>query len=142
MKLDVMLMHDLNLLRNLLYKILISILLNKFNFQFSNLTDTDDATHCNRLLKYRECYATHKSDVGKIANPFRIRLKSIAQLDTQRPSNVPIHCRDKFNILIKELEKHNIKKQIGSSPKTNQFMAQLIYILSLLYLKDTPLIVY
>ena len=35
---------------------------------------------------------------------------------TQRPSKVPIHYRDKLNTLLKDLEKHNIIKQIGSSP--------------------------
>ena len=36
---------------------------------------------------------------------------------TQRPSKVPIHYRDNFNALLKELEKYNIIKQIGSSPQ-------------------------
>ena len=34
---------------------------------------------------------------------------------TQRRSKVPIHQRDKLNALLKELEKHNIINQIGSS---------------------------
>ena len=58
-----------------------------------------------------------KNDVGKISTPFRIRLKPNAQLMTQRPSKVPIHYRDKLNVLLKELEKYNIIKQIGSSPQ-------------------------
>ena len=91
--------------------------INKFNFQFSDLTDTEYITLCNLLLKYKTCYATHKNDVGKIATPFRIRLKPNAQLLTQRPSKVPIHYRDKLNTLLKNLEKHNIIKQIGSSPQ-------------------------
>ena len=91
--------------------------INKFNFQFSDLTDTEYVTLCNLLLKYKTCYATHKNDVGKIATPFRIRLKPNAQLLTQRPSKVPIHYREKLNNLLKELEKHNIIKQIGSSPQ-------------------------
>ena len=69
------------------------------------------------LPKYKTCYATHKNDVGKISTPFRIRLKPNAQLMTQRPSKVPIHYRDKLNALLKELEKNNIIKQIGSSPQ-------------------------
>ena len=36
---------------------------------------------------------------------------------TQRPSKVPIHYRDKLNILLKEPKKYNIIKQIGSSPQ-------------------------
>ena len=79
--------------------------INKFNFQFSDLTDTEYVTLCNLLLKYKTSYATHKNDVGKIATPFRIRLKPNAQLLTRRPSKVPIHSREKLNNLLKELEK-------------------------------------
>ena len=40
--------------------------IHKFNFQFSDLTDTEYVTLCNLLLKYQTCYATHENDVGKI----------------------------------------------------------------------------
>ena len=63
---------------------------NKFNFQFSDLTDTEYITLCNLILKYKTCYDTQKNDVGKIATPFRITLKPNAQIIT-RPSKVPIH---------------------------------------------------
>ena len=58
----------------------------KFNFQFSDLTDTEYITLWNMLFKYKTCYATHKNDVGKISTPFSIRLKPNAQLMIQRPS--------------------------------------------------------
>ena len=91
--------------------------INNFNYQFSDLTCTEYITLCNMLLEYKTCYTTHKNDVGKKSTPFRIRLKPNAQLLTQRPSKVPIHYRGKLNTLLKELEKHNIIKQIGSSPQ-------------------------
>ena len=91
--------------------------INKFTFQFFDLTDTEYITLCNMLLKYKTCYVTHKSDVGKISTPFRTRFKPSAQLITQQPSKVPIQYRDKLNTLFKELEKHNIIKQIDSSPQ-------------------------
>ena len=91
--------------------------INKFSFQFSDLTDTEYNTLCNLLLKHKTCYATHQNDVGKIATPFRIRVKPNAQLLTQRPSKVLIHYIDKLNALLKELEKYNIIKQIVSSPQ-------------------------
>ena len=91
--------------------------INKFNFQFSDLPDTEYFALCIILLKYKTCYATHKDDVGKIATPFRIRLKPNAQLITQRPFKAPIHYRDKLNTLLKELENYNIKKRTGSSPQ-------------------------
>ena len=87
--------------------------INKFNFQFSDLCDTEYVTLCNSLIKYKACYATHKNDVGRIATPFRNRLKPA--LLTQRPSRVPIHYRDNLNAFLKELEKYNITKQIVSS---------------------------
>ena len=93
--------------------------INKFNFQFSDPTDTEYITLCNMLLKNRTCYATHKNDVGKISTPFRIRLKPNAQLMTQRPSKVPIHYRDKLNALLKELEKYNKLENY----KTNRFLS-------------------
>ena len=69
------------------------------------------------LLKYKTCFATHKNDVGKISTNFRIRLKPNDQLMTQRPSKVTINYPDKLNVLVKELEKYNIIKQIDSSPQ-------------------------
>ena len=69
------------------------------------------------MLKNKNCYATHKNDVGKIATVFQIRLRPNAQLLSQRPSKVPIHYREKLNTLPKDFEKHNIFKQIGSSPE-------------------------
>ena len=90
--------------------------INKSIFQFSDLTDTEYITLCNLLLKNKTQYTTHKNEFGKIATPFRIRLKANAQFTTQRPFKVPINYRDKLNILLKELEKCNILKQIGSSP--------------------------
>ena len=100
--------------------------INKFNFQFSDLTDTEYITLCNMLLKDKTCYATHKNDVGKISTPFRIRLKPNAQLLTQRPSKVPIHYRDKLNALLKELENIALSNKSVPLHKTNQFTVQRI----------------
>ena len=53
------------------------------------------------LLKYKTCNATHKSDVGKISIPFRIRLKPNAQLMTERPFKVPIHFGTNLMLFLK-----------------------------------------
>ena len=101
-------------------------IINKINFQFSDLTDTEYIILCNMLLKYKTCYATHKNDVGKLSTPFGIRHKPNAQLMTQRPSKVPIHYRDKLNVLLKEPEKITLSNKLVPLHKTNPFMAQLI----------------
>ena len=87
----------------------------EFNFEYSDLTDTEYISLCNILLNNQHCYAKHKNDVGKFSTPFRIRIKENSKLQTQRPSKVPIHYRDRLNKLLTELEKYNILKQIGSS---------------------------
>ena len=82
----------------------------KFNFEYSDLTDTENVNLCNFLIDNK-----HKNDVGKISTPFRIRIKDNCKLQTQRPSKVPIHYRDRLNKLLLELKKYNIRKQIGST---------------------------
>ena len=67
------------------------------------------------MIDNQNCYAKHKNDVGKISTPFRIRIKDNCKLQTQRPSKVPIHYRDRLTKLLLELEKYNIIKQIGST---------------------------
>ena len=86
------------------------------NFEISDLTDTENVTLYNFLVKHQNCHATHENDVGKTATPSRIRLKPNAQLLTQRPSKL-IHYREKLKNLLEELEKNNIIEQISSSPE-------------------------
>ena len=80
------------------------------------MTDNEYVNLCNILITNQHCYAKHRIDVGKISTPFRIRIKENCKLQTQRPSKVPIHYRDRLNKLLVELEKNNIIKQIGSTP--------------------------
>ena len=80
------------------------------------MTDNDYVNLCNILINNQHCYAKHRNNVGKISTPFRVRIKENCKLQTQRPSKVPIHYRDRLNKLLVELEKCNIIKQIVSTP--------------------------
>ena len=42
-------------------------------------------------------------------------------LQTQRPTKVPIHYREKLKTLLQELEKHKIIRQIGSNPSETPY---------------------
>ena len=44
-------------------------------------------------------------DLGKISTAFWIRLKPDAKLQTQRPTKVPIHYRNKLITLLDDLQK-------------------------------------
>ena len=80
------------------------------------MTDNEFVNLCDILINNQHCYAKHRNDVGKISTPFRIRNKENCKLQTQRPSKVPFHYRDRLNKLLVELEKYNIIKQTGSMP--------------------------
>ena len=80
-------------------------ILKKFNFEYYDLTDTEYVNLCNILINNQHSYAKHKNDVGKNPTIFRIRIKENCKLQTQRPSKVPIHYRDRINELLTELEK-------------------------------------
>ena len=82
----------------------------KFNFEYSGLSDTEYVNLCNILINNQNCYAKHNNDVGKISTPFRIRIRENCKLQTQRPSKIPIHYRDRLNKLLLELKKYIIKK--------------------------------
>ena len=69
----------------------------KCNFEYSDLIDTEYVNLCNIFIDNQNCYAKHKNDVGQISTPFRIRIKDNCKLQTQRPSKVPIHYRDRLN---------------------------------------------
>ena len=77
----------------------------KFNFEYSDLTDTENVNLCNILNKNQNCYAKHKNDVGKNSTPSRIKIKENCKLQTQRPSKVPIHYRDRLNKLLRPTRK-------------------------------------
>ena len=59
----------------------------KFNFEYSDLTNTKNVDLCNILIYNQNCYAKHKIDVEKNSTPFRIRITETCNL--QRPSKVP-----------------------------------------------------
>ena len=88
----------------------------KFNFEYSDFTDNEYVNLCIILINHQNCYAKHKNDVGKTSTPFKIRIEENCKLQTQRPSKVPIHYRDRINKLLVEFEKYNTIKQIGSTP--------------------------
>ena len=101
---------------SLLYTAEIQQFKKKLNFEYSDLTDTENVNLCNILINNQNCYAKHRNDVGKVSTPIRIEIKENCKLQTQRPSKVPIHYRDRLNKLLVELEKYNIMKRIGSTP--------------------------
>ena len=70
-----------------------------FKFEYSDLTDSEYVNLCNILINKQNCYAKHRNDVRKISTPSRIRNEENCKIQTQRPSKVPIHYRERLNKL-------------------------------------------
>ena len=83
-------------------------LLTMFNFEHSQITQTEFDKLAKQLLKYSTVYATSKFDVGKISSSLHLPLKPDAVFKKQRASKVTIHLHDKKNRLLDILEQYKI----------------------------------
>ena len=66
-----------------------------FNFQHSQITQSEFDKLAQQLLKYSSVYATSKFDVGKVSSSLHLPLKPDAVFKKQRASKVTIHLHDK-----------------------------------------------
>ena len=79
-----------------------------FDFQHSHLTQEQFDKIVDRILKYRNVYATTKFDVGKTKVKHNLLMKKDAIFKKQRISKVPIHLRDRMQKLFHVLKKYDI----------------------------------
>ena len=66
-------------------------ILNKIHFRYSDIEDTDYFQFCKIVVENKNYEATHRNDVGKTSNWFRIRLKVDGKLKIQRHTKTPVH---------------------------------------------------
>ena len=85
-----------------LYKCLIS------NILTYHLTQEKFDKIVDIILKYRNVYATTKFDVGKTKVKLNLPMKKDAVFKKQRVSKVPIHLRDRTQIVFNVLKKYDI----------------------------------
>ena len=101
-----------------------------FNFEHSQITQTEFDKLAKQLLKYSTVYATSKFDVGKISSSLHLPLKPDAVFKKQRASKVPIHLHDKVNRLLDILEQYKIISPVSKDeqPKANTFINPVIIV--------------
>ena len=102
--------------------------LTMFNFEHSQITQTEFDKLAKQLLKYSTVYATSKFDVGKISSSLHLPLKLDAVFKKQRASKVPIHLHDKVNRLLDILEQYKTISPVNKEeqPKGNTFINPVI----------------
>ena len=64
------------------------------DFSESDITDSEQRHRLRILSGNIDVFAKFFFDVGEITQEFHFKLKKNAELRTQRPSKVPLRCRD------------------------------------------------
>ena len=105
------------------------IFLKKIDFSECDITDSELRHLLRFLVDPNDVLSKFIYDVGKITQDFHIKLKKDAELQKQRPSKVPLHYRDRLEILLNELQRARIIREIGSDVERGSFFTNPIIIL-------------
>ena len=101
----------------------------KFYFQYSDMTDEEMTLPIDMLLDSRDVYSQHKFDVGKTRQKFHVTLKPKAELKRQRPSNVPLHLKEKLEKLLTQLKDADIIREMGDDDETGSLFVNPIILM-------------
>ena len=80
--------------------------LKKFNFQNSDISDSEYIQLCKFLVENKHCYATHSKDIGNFSVPSPRSMEHEAKLSSQRSCKIPTHYRAKLNNVLDDLQKN------------------------------------
>ena len=100
-----------------------------FDFSESGITDSELQHLLRVLIENNDVFSKFTYDVGKITQKFHVKLKKDAELRKQRPSKVPLPYRDRLEILLIELQRARIIREMGSDFETGSLFTNPIIIL-------------
>ena len=85
-----------------------------FDFSESDITDSELQHFLRVLIENNDIFSKFIFVVGKIMQDFYVKLQKDVELWKQRPSKAPYHHRDRLEILLKELQRAGIIREMGS----------------------------
>ena len=103
--------------------------LKNFHFSESDITDSELQHLLRVLIENNDVFSKFTSDVGKITQEFLVKLKKDAELRKQRPSKVPLHYRDRLEVLLNELQRAGTIREMGSVVEMGSLFTNPIIIL-------------
>ena len=103
--------------------------LKKIDFSQSDINDAQLLDLMNFLARDKDVYSQHKYDVGKIKQKFHVKLLPYSTLTKQSPSRVPLHHQEKLEILVDQLCKAGIFREMGDNTEMGSSFINLIIIL-------------
>ena len=87
----------------------------EFEFQYSNSADEEMILLIDMLVDAWDVYSQQKIDVGKTRPKFHVTLKPNVELERQRPSNFPLHLKDKLGKRLTQLKDADIIREMGDN---------------------------
>ena len=99
-----------------------------FNFEHTNLTQTQFEELAQLLTQFKKCYATSKFDVGKVKIELNLPLKATAIFKKQRATPIPQQLQDRVKHLLDILIHFDIKAPVNTDSLTtgNTFINPVI----------------
>ena len=89
-------------------------LMKNVNFSAFDISDSELQHLLRVLIENNDVFSKFTYDVGEITQEFHAKLKKDAELRKQRLSKVPLHYRDRLEILLNELQRAGIIREMGS----------------------------
>ena len=103
--------------------------LKKFDFGQSDINDAQLLDLMKLLARDKDVYSQHKHDVGKIKQKFHVKLLPNSTLTKQGPSQVSLHHQEKLEILLDQLCKAGIIREMGDDTEMGSSFINPVVIL-------------
>ena len=103
--------------------------LKKYDFSQSDINDAQLLDLMKLLARDKDVYSQHKYDVGKIKQKFHVKLLPNSTLTKQRPSRVPLHHQEKLEVLLDQLCKAGIIREMGDDTEMGSSFINPVIIL-------------
>ena len=102
----------------------------KFDFSQSDINEAQLLDLMKLLARDKDVYSQHKFDVGKIKQKFHVKLLPNSTLTKQRPSRVHLHHQKKLEILIEQICKAGIIREMGDDTEMGSSFINPVIILT------------
>ena len=103
--------------------------LKNFDFSESDITDSELQHLLRVLIEEKDVFSKLTYDVGKITQEFHVKLKKVAELRKQRTSKVNLLYRNRLEILLSELQRAGVIREMGSDVEMGSLFTNPIIIL-------------
>ena len=82
-------------------------------------------------ISEKKTFPKNEFDVGQITQALHVHMKKNAKLRKRRPSKIPLHYRGRLEILLNELQRVGIFREMGNEVEMGSLFTNTIIIISM-----------